>query len=515
MNDVRGLIIGGSYGEILVRQKSDYDLEIGELLISDEGDKKILLQVHNVFYGSQISKLNLEKISGMNLEGDDSYEFFSNTLRNYKLALVKSLVTIKEKKLTSSKDLPKFFSEVRSVKKDDLKFLSQNGKELFLGSLRSGTKNLNVPIYLDGEKVLSHHILITGTTGRGKSVLMKNLIWNATKKEYAGLLVLDPHDEYYGRKSKGMKDFENREMVAYYSQKDVPVGQRSLKLNVSLLRPDHFDFLNLSSPQRQAMYLYFKKYGDNWISNLMTQDLGSNEIHEMSLAVLRRRVKIILDIDVDSDSVSYYGVFDSQAGKSVVTDILNLLEEGKTVIVDTSSFSGNLELLVASLITTEVLNRYKNYNSKGILPQKPVINIVLEEAPRVIGKAVLEQGPNVFSTIAREGRKFKVGLSAITQLPSLIPKEVLANINTKIILGTEMNSERQAIIESASQDLSTDNRNIAALDRGEAIISSNFSRFALPISIPFFDDVVEKEQEESKNKKNSKSKNSFNGMKIN
>ncbi len=38
--------------------------------------------------------------------------------------------------------------------------------------------------------------------------------------------------------------------------------------------------------------------------------------------------------------------------------------------------------------------------------------------------------------------------------------------------------------------MSDDDRNIASLDVGEALITSNFSRFAMPISIPFFEDVV-------------------------
>ena len=122
-----------------------------------------------------------------------------------------------------------------------------------------------------------------------------------------------------------------------------------------------------------------------------------------------------------------------------------------------------------------------------------MISIVLEEAPRVLGKDVLEKGSNIFSTIAREGRKFKVGLIAITQLPSLIPRDILANMNTKIILGTEMVQERQAIIDSASQDLSSDSRNIASLDKGECIVSSNFAKFAIPIKVPFFDDFAKKD----------------------
>ena len=118
--------------------------------------------------------------------------------------------------------------------------------------------------------------------------------------------------------------------------------------------------------------------------------------------------------------------------------------------------------------------------------------MVLEEAPRVLGKDVLEQGPNIFSRIAREGRKFKIGLCAITQLPSLIPRDILANMNTKIILGIEMAPERKAIIESSAQDLSKDERAIAALDRGEAIVSSHFTKFAIPLKISLFEDIAKK-----------------------
>ena len=63
-------------------------------------------------------------------------------------------------------------------------------------------------------------------------------------------------------------------------------------------------------------------------------------------------------------------------------------------------------------------------------------------------------------------------------------------MNTKIILGNELATERSSIIQSASQDLSTDDRNIASLDKGEAIISSNFTKFAVPMKIPLFEDIV-------------------------
>ena len=61
-----------------------------------------------------------------------------------------------------------------------------------------------------------------------------------------------------------------------------------------------------------------------------------------------------------------------------------------------------------------------------------------------------------------------------------------------------MNSERQAVMESSPQDLSQDNRNIASLDKGEALVTSTFTRFAVPIKVPLFKDFVKKSKESTK-----------------
>ena len=53
-----------------------------------------------------------------------------------------------------------------------------------------------------------------------------------------------------------------------------------------------------------------------------------------------------------------------------------------------------------------------------------------------------------------------------------------------------MASERNAIISSAAQDLKEDYATIGSLDKGEAIVSSIFTKFAIPIQVPLFDDYV-------------------------
>ncbi len=490
----KGIIISGSFGEIQVRQKHGKEIELGELLIAENKSAKILLQVYDLIYGSQLSSSNLELVSGMKLEEDSDLVFMDEKLRNYNLALLKNLITITPNRAHSSKSLPDFFSSVREVKKDDLTFITKPNNPLYVGKLRSGSKVLDVDIFLPGKKVFSHHILIPATTGRGKSNLASVMLWDMLDNDYAGILVLDPHDEYYGRNKLGLKDHPKKNLV-YYSP-EPPAGARSLKINLAHIKPSHFNgVVPWSDAQKEALTAFYKRYKNRWIEAvIMDEELQG--FMEGTLAVLKRRLLSLLDLDYYDNKIFCKSVFDTQAGQTTINDISNDLEKGKVVVIDTSSFAGNVEILIGSLVATEVFNRYKHYKNKGLLKEKPVISVLLEEAPRVLGKEVLEKGPNIFSTIAREGRKFKIGLTAITQLPSLIPRQILANMNTKIILGTEMQPERQAIIDSASQDLSSDSRSIAALDKGEAIITSNFTRFAIPIKIPLFEEYVKEKVKE-------------------
>lgn len=487
----KGLIISGQFGDICIREKADSKIELGELLITETQDTKIILYIFDLLYGSQLSQQNLELASGLKLEEDETLQLMDSTLRTYVLAKAKNLITIKQNLATTCKSLPNFFSTVREIKTDDITFLATPKNPLELGMLRSGSKTINVPVILDGKAMLSHHVLVSGTTGKGKSVLMKNLLWETIEKEYCGLLVLDPHDEYYGKTRLGLKDHPSAaEKIKYYTPKNPPPGCTTLKINVAHIKPQHFNgAVDWSEPQQEALFAHYREYSTQWIEAIITgKTLTNVKFNEATIDVVKRRMMQLLDISLDdTKNIVCNGIFDKHAGQTTLKDITTQLSNAKKVIIDTSELSGASELIIGSIIATEILEHNKKIPAKE-LEEKPVISIVLEEAPRVLGKAALEKGPNIFSTIAREGRKFNVGIVAITQLPSLIPREVLANINTKIILGTELKQERQAIIESSAQDLSSDERLIAALDKGEAIITSTFTKFAMPIKIQFFED---------------------------
>jgi DNA helicase HerA-like ATPase len=501
-----GEVIAGKVQELTIRQKSGRTIELGDLLI-ERKDGKLFLQVFDLQYGSQISRSTQENISGMRLECIGAgLDFMEPQLRNYVLAQARQVFPLRDGLPHNPKILPNFTGSVRHIKKEDLSFLVKPKNPLYFGKFRTGSKILtDVDVYLEGVDVLSHHILFAATTGRGKSNFIKVMLWNVLDKDFCGILVLDAYNEYFGTAAQGgLRDHHSAtKYLKYYSPNTSIPGAIELVINLKSIIPEHFQgIVAFTDAQWEAMSIYYQIHDKNWISKIVCDGSMGNGIDKKTLNVLRRKFKSILGVyfdPTDRQLKCRTGVFSDCKGESTVVQIIDALEECKKVVIDTSMLEDKTELLIGSIIVNNILDNYKGAKEDGTLGKKPVLSIVIE-APRVLGEEVLKSGHNIYSDIAREGRKFKIGLIAITQLTSAIPKTIMANLNTKIILGNELATERNSIIQSASQDLSTDDRNIASLDKGEAIISSNFTKLAVPVKIPLFEDII-RDMKKGPNKK--------------
>lgn len=496
--EVFGQITGGEHGRIIIRQKSDQVIELGDLLMGKTLESRVLLQVYNLLYGCQIDDKTIQMMSGMHLEGfSGSSRFLEKDLRSYVLAEVKALVVLPNDggPPRTPKVLPTFFSEISLVSRDDLAFIETPECPVFIGNVRSGSKVLDVAVHLNGVDMFTHHVLIPATTGRGKSNLVKVMLWSTIGRREVGVLVLDPHDEYYGRSGPGLRHHpEAADGLVYYSP-DPPKGGQSLRINLRLVHPgDLSGIVFLTDAQKECVWTLYRRSRDRWLEALFTEmtdeEMERLKVSPATVAVLQRRFSLVFDLRVADGSIySRNEVFTTSGGLKFLDDVMSHLEGGRKVIIDTSRLDHQAELLVGSLVANRVYHTYREHKGGHRLRDCPVITFIVEEAPRVLGG----EERNIFGTIAREGRKFKIGITAITQLCSLIPREILANLNTKIILGNEMDQERKAIIASASQDLSADNKLLGALDKGEALVSSVFTKFAIPVQVPLFDDIVARE----------------------
>ncbi|MEM4756144.1 MAG: ATP-binding protein [Candidatus Woesearchaeota archaeon] len=504
-SSIKGVIVGGSFDELIARKHPAHDVALGELLVAEAGNQQYVLQVYHLSYASQRTQAQREELSSRLMQTEQLLAVDTNDEHNYQLLHLKNLLSLKPFP-SRAKTMPPLFSPLRAITPQDLPFLATT-KGLYLGNLRATSHDFLFPIYLDPLKTISHHLLIAATTGRGKSNLTALILSSCLESPAIGCLVLDPHDEYYGRNGIGLKDHPKKEHVVYYTAHHPPLGQHTLKINCSWLKPYHFQgVVEWTDAQQDLLYAYFREKGKRWIEALLKEEpiALTASFQESTKAVVKRKLTQLLEIQSAGNHFVGEGIFTLTGSEHTVPDIVHALAKGNVVIIDTSTLSSQSELLVGSLLAHLLFHEHKKRKKESMLSSHPVVCIVLEEAPRVLGKDALEKGNNIFATIAREGRKFNVGLCAITQLPSLIPREILANLNTKIILGIEMQPERDAIITAAAQDLRSYSQAIASLNTGEALISSTFLMFPIPLHIPYFPEVLERLNNEEQEKKGIK-----------
>jgi len=508
---VIGKTVGGTVsGKVQVRLHSGAKIDVGDLLsCKDEktGDK-FFMKVVNMGMFSLVGSQFIEDIAGQKLEHGVDYNFFEKEDRFYRICEAKILKIARDGRFVAPRCVPGYFTDVRTISEDEFSFVKLKG-EIPIGHLRLGTDSYKgVSISLPANKLISHHMLVVAATGKGKSNFSKVFLRGILNLDDYSSIVFDPHNEYYGgRGIKGLRDHAKRDKILYFSPRplDTP-GAEALKICTEDIKPEDFiGIIDLSTPQQEAMDLLSRKFGKTWVKTLLDtnagelEDLFEKKIYRATISTLKRKLYHALELDGNEGLVFSTN---PKSSVSVYDQIKQAITQRKVVIIDTSMISEETEKVINSSIVHRVYEDYRirKQADPQFFSSLPEVLIVFEEAPRVLGADALAKGTNIFERIAREGRKFKVGLCAITQMPSLLPREILSQMNTKVILGLPSPMDRDAVINSSSQNISDEGAEVQMLDKGEAIITSPFIDFPLPTKIFLFEDVLKEDGSKIKEK---------------
>ncbi len=515
MNRV-GYVIGSQANNVLIGLNEDSKVSIGDLLIVKEDNRVFLLKIIDLRLESSIPNPFLMQITENIEKVEETTElFFDRSIRFYKIGIAKILSIYEDSKSIPPRTIPKFFSEVYTFSKEYSYLISIEG-EAKIGYLRSGIEvEKDIVVKIPLKNLISHHILVSAATGKGKSNFAKVLLANFMEIGEYSALVFDPHQEYYGKVyEKGLADHPKsyEKMVYFTPYPSLYKNSEKLEIYLEDLVPDDFlGIVDITETQYQILTLLHRfweqnkeeaeKFSSTYMEFLLKR--RPREITEIikrkfnvsinitSITSLRRKLIHIFEMD-PFDYKSLIFKIEKRKETSIFDKIIEYLKRKKVVIIDTSLIGYEAEKIVASSIVNRIFDYYRTKKQTNIEEWKslPEVMILFEEAPRFLGKDVLEKGSNIFERIAREGRKFKVGLCAITQMPSLIPKEILSQLNTKIILGTPAPNDRKALIESAAHDISGEDKEIQMLDKGEAIITSPFIPIPIPVKIFLYSDYI-------------------------
>jgi DNA helicase HerA-like ATPase len=486
MGDI-GRVFGDRVMELRFRTGEAEDLQVGEMLVVEEEGARFLVRTMDVLYGADPEDDGyLERQAGAALRGGLDYERVKGDL--YKVGVCTPLGCLKEGEYRKAKSIPRHFSAVRRADQRDYDFLRPMMGDVEVGRLRSGDRVLDFRVGV-ASRSFPHHVGIFATTGMGKSNLMKSLALACMESRRCGFLILDPHGEYFDGGERGKKGLTHSklapEALDVYSSRRLDGPHSSIHISSAEIEiPDLANLYEFSGAQLECLQASQWKYGERWLEELRDRSVAAivndlnGRFHEGTVNVIKRRL----------DSIFQFDLVTTDRNLSMTRAVISALQGGKTVLVDTSGMFEAEELLVSTVLARAVFEHNKAmYSDKPRFERAPPVLIALEEAQRVLSQS---KG-TVFAQIAREGRKFKVGLCAVSQQPKLISEEVLSQFNTLFILGLADKRDRDILRNSAKQDISMLDNEVQMLMPGEALIASPFTPFAIPCRVHLYEERVE------------------------
>jgi DNA helicase HerA-like ATPase len=289
---------------------------------------------------------------------------------------------------------------------------------------------------------------------------------------------------------------------------------------------------------------YYSIHGEDWIGRLLMGDTGdfdkkskddkeqSAEYLPATIAAVQRRVGFLRLGHTRLVNRFAPELGPSYAYDSVLPDLICAVERGRVIIVDTTLMN-ELEQFLLTTVVARVLfslrKALRSAESAETLPKEirqalgnddehsqigmrsladeliarletgelpylagdkpkssellPFVNIVIEEAPSVLNPQRMKFG-SIFRDISRQGRKFGIGLTVISQQVSEIDSGVLTQINTELIMGLGNETERREAIRNASSDLGGFERELQVMSKGQVLLTTSYKDVPIPVSVP-------------------------------
>ncbi|MCX8205281.1 MAG: ATP-binding protein [Candidatus Nezhaarchaeota archaeon] len=500
-------------------------VERGQLVKIEDGGVKYIARVHGFKPESLLTPAEIARISHRRGMGE-GLELLDAPLRYYDTALATLVAQVEGGgECHGPTGSPRLFSEVEELGEEDLAQLCLDVGDIDLGLVRVGHRAAERHVRIAGHKAFPHHVLISSITGGGKTNLGKVLAWNVMKAPQGrySLVVIDTEGEYFdggdaehlglahSPSSASRLLFVTSRVstvcrVDFRFKYDGHVLTRSipahpLEVSWTSLHPEDLcQTGEFSLPQESLLWLAFSAYGDKWLPKLMELDddwLYENlkrRVQRVTIAVTKRKLRHMLGAG---------GIFKPTCFTDLIKALLNAVASGKTVLIDMPSATEEQEKLLSVVVARRIFSYYEamKKSSPSEWAKLPTALILVEEAHRYLSKSALEadgvRRENVFSTISKRGRKYRVGLCCITQMPGELDEPIVRQQLTKIVLPLPTRPDYAKVIHY-SPFLERSAQEIKSLDRGEALLISPPSgiKFAVPLKVHLFEDLVRAELEE-------------------
>lgn len=379
--------------------------------------------------------------------------------------------------------------------------------------LNIGTYALNkhANAYLDGNRFFQKHAVIVGSTGSGKSCTVATIIQQVSTLKSANAVLFDIHGEYAPIEGENIKHYRiagptdtyeedilflpywlltYEEMLAMLldrGDQNAPnqamlFSRTVLKEKKSFLsdngREGLADNITIDSPVPYNMNGVLDEF--NRLNTEMVPG-ANNKLKKGDYNSILSRFIQRLENKVNDKRLNFMFCKDEDLLKYEYIDILfkklmlSASNNGGIKIIDFSEVPSDILPLIVSLIARLVFTVQQWVDKEKIQP----IALFCDEAhlyiPQDVKDGVETLSLNSFERIAKEGRKYGVGLVVITQRPSEVDRTVLSQSSNYVAMRLTNSDDQNVIKRLLPDSIGNFGEILPILDVGEALVVGDAS----------------------------------------
>ena len=377
-------------------------------------------------------------------------------------------------------------------------------------TIRVGTVSQarGLPVHLLTDELLGKHVAVLGTTGSGKSCAVALLLQGILQDyPHAHIILLDPHDEYmraFPEKAElidpttlemphWLLNFEESVELFVGKTEHVATAQTNI-LKDALLKarrefpgaPIPLERVTVDTPVPYKLGDLVRNVREAKPSAESKAESYNKILNKIETLQADRRFEFLLRPDG--------GVADNLA--SLLSKVFRIPSKNKPLsIIDLSGVPSDVVDVVVSVLCRTIFD-FSLWNPRR--REMPLL-LVCEEAHRYAPKgeeAAFQPTKHALARIAKEGRKYGVGLILVTQRPSELSESILSQCNTIVALRMSNEQDQEFVRKALPDTVRSLVDTLPALRTREALIVGEGT--PVPVRI-LFDDISEGKRPRSEN----------------
>ena len=380
------------------------------------------------------------------------------------------------------------------------------------------------------DKLFGHHCAILGSTGSGKSGTVASILHTVISHTIKGknisprIVIIDPHGEY-------AKAFVDKAIVyrAYNEASTAVAKSEQLKLPYWLMSSDEFRSLVIGKTEFEATsqtnmvyqaVTYARLLNAGFVESVGDDPLGEanseiptngkteidilnfdrdkpipfslsefvkhidkvqgrksgksdyltpSDSNRQKIESILKKLKILRSNPQLSFLMEEYST-SSPSLETILNQFVGEIDDKNLRIIDISGLPNEVAGPLTALIA-RLLFQYKLWQTREEREKDPVL-FICEEAHRYVpnhGEAQYKEAQEAVRRIAKEGRKYGVGLMLVSQRPSDVEATVLSQCNSWIILRLTNSNDQEHVSKFLPDSMIGLTKMLPSLTRREAI----------------------------------------------